>query len=85
VTDVIDVFTSVWNCSLGHRLKYSLTALLAVELSLVNFSRINGSLGMALLKRDPIRQAIGCRRWGAEPSRANDFAIMIQEFLLEPE
>src|SRR5260370_26448103 len=38
------VSSSVWNCSLGY-LKYSRTALLAVELSLVNFSRTNGSLG----------------------------------------
>jgi hypothetical protein len=48
------VSSSVWNCSLGYRLKYSRTAGLAVELSLVNFSRMNGSLGtMALNARNP--------------------------------
>ena len=50
--------TSVWYRCLGKRSEYSAASFLAAVRSRVNFSRINGVSGHALLKRSSAGQAI---------------------------
>jgi hypothetical protein len=56
--------SSIWNCLLGYRLKYSIIARLAAERSFVNFSRMYGSGGTTVLFNE-------CREpWRARFSKA---------------
>ena len=62
--------SSVWNCSLGYRLKYSLIARLAAERSFVNFSRTNGSLGTGAIKAPRVTVGKSPYRLGLDTTEA---------------